>query len=356
MTNWTKTNLVPLNGLEAWHHNSVGATSLLVPDASGHGRDLTVSAGNEPELQNDLAAINGESAYYFNGTNDPLSWTGPITAKHIFVVMAFEKPEFTSFEGVLSGVASGNILTSENAGNEFFGFGTIDYSYLKNRRVFPLDTRDAPMAGNFAVIEMVLPDGFVLDGIRWGQQLADTSRRLQGWIAESLIYSIEQTDVARCWLYEYFPMRYQIWPEYAENVFFIPFAANKTRTSEQDRENYLSDPYEGPSKALVRGEFASVYELPYALRRQEEFAAIKAFHRQHYPLRKCALRDYRFLPPKDVVGRISSPLREQGSDVTFRFNYSFEFIETPEPIVPDDSITFGGDPITFFGEPIIYTP
>jgi hypothetical protein len=80
-------------------------------------------------------------------------------------------------------------------------------------------------------------------------------------------------------------------------------------------------------KALVRGSFLSGYSLPFLLRQEEEFTAAKAFYEQHHPITPFVIRDYRFYPYQEVTVRIASPFREQGSDVSLRFNYSFDVVE-----------------------------
>jgi hypothetical protein len=60
-------------------------------------------------------------------------------------------------------------------------------------------------------------------------------------------------------------MRYQVWSEDGHGLKIFPFASNRTRSLEQDIENYVSTPYNGDPKALVRGSVEGDYELSYLL-------------------------------------------------------------------------------------------
>lgn len=107
----------------------------------------------------------------------------------------------------------------------------------------------------------------------------------------------------------------------------FPYFSNKTRTSQLDREHYLSEPYSGDPKALVRGQPKRVFTLTFLNRTQAEFLAAETFWISHYPLTTFTFNDYRFFPARAHTVRFISPLREQGNDVTLRFNYSFDVIE-----------------------------
>jgi hypothetical protein len=314
-------DLIPRAGLEAWYQiDPTVNTATSCPDFSGKGRNLTVGAGNSPELL--TSRMNGQLGYYFNGGRDPFQWSGSVTAKHIFAVIAFDKRRFAGVEGVITGLTSGNVLVSQYAGTAFYPFGS---AYRRNDVTYADNNQQAPMNGGFALVELVLPGGGVaMNGIQIGKQLnLSPARLLSGWFLDGAIYSIEQTDIARLKWMNYVAMRYHIWPQTAAGLKLFPFPANRQRGREQDVEHYLSEPYEGESKALVRDELDS-YQWPFTLRRQEEYLAAEAFYEQHRPNKPFVMRDYRYLPPRDLQQVFASGLREQGSDVTWRCNYSFE--------------------------------
>ena len=107
----------------------------------------------------------------------------------------------------------------------------------------------------------------------------------------------------------------------------FPFVPNKALPSEREQEHYLSEPYSGTPKALVRGSFKRAYTVVFTTRSQAEFDAAEAFHASHYPLTTIIFRNYRFYPARDFNCRITSPFREQGSESSGRFNYSFDLQE-----------------------------
>lgn len=322
MPEWHKMDLVPKKDLVAWYQiDPATNTPLLVPDFSDNGRNLTVSAGNEAALA--VSPLNGELGYYFDGSNDPYSWSGSVTAKHIFTLLAFDRAGFVGNEGVISGLTSGNILTSQQNGSTFYPFGTSGYSYRKADVAFDVLNMQAPVAGQFALVELVLPGaGVSMDGIRIGQQLANTARRAKMWWMGAFIYSTLQTDIARLKLMTYHATRFHVWPKTADGLNVFPFPANRTRGRDLGLEHYLSEPYEGAEKALVREEI-DAYDWQYLLRIEQEYNAAVEFYRQHNPVTPFVMRDYRCLPPVDTTSSFASEIREQGSDVTWRFNYSF---------------------------------
>ena len=336
MVDWTKMDLVPKKDMAAWYqYDPATSTSLLAPDFSGNGRNLAVASGNEPLLAE--SPLNGQFGYYHDGTNDPLSYTGSVTAKHIFIIAAFDKLAFAGNEGLLSGVASGNVLTSKLTGDEFYSFGSSGYSYRKADVPHALSAMKAPMNGEFALIEIIQgAAGTSLDGIRIGQQLGLTARRFQGWWLEAMIYSAEQAAFARYKLLTYVAMRYWLWPMTESGLYVFPFPSNKTRSLDLDSEFYLSEPYEGDAKALLRGSNFGTYEWLFALRLQEEYLAAEQFFEQHYPLGHIIMRDHRIDPAREIESQITSPLREAGSEVTFRHNYRFETTEVEVEVLDEE--------------------
>lgn len=328
MTDWTKLGIVPKAGMIAWNGYKEGeSTNSTLSDLSGNGRELDAVGVDPPALQMDV--INGQPAWYFNGTNDALLWEGSITTKHLFVLAAFEDASFSDFQGLYSNADqnSGDILVSNPMGTNMFDFSSIiTYTYRKNDVAFANNAQAAPVGGQFGLIEVSSATGWAANGIQIGDQQS-LGRKFKGWYAESIAYSTVLNDVQRQMVYEYFAMKFHMWPQVLSGLNIFPFAPNKTSSTEMDRENYLSEPYEGDPKALVRGGFLHGFQLPFFLRRQQEFEAAEAFHIEHYPLTHFIYRDSRFIPPRETECRITSPLREQGSDVTYRFNYTFEVTE-----------------------------
>lgn len=92
-------------------------------------------------------------------------------------------------------------------------------------------------------------------------------------------------------------------------------------------ENYESEPYSGDPKVLVRGTAKRAFTLIFTGRSQAEYDAAETFWLTHYPRVTFTFRDYRFYPARDFSAYITSQFREQGSETSGRFNYSFDIAE-----------------------------
>jgi hypothetical protein len=328
---WTDRPIVPRGDLIAWNaYRETDATGGNAPDLSGNGRAI-VAASNTPVLTMDV--LNGQPGWLFNGARNPFVSAGGATIKHAFILLGFAGSSFSEFQGVLTGSTVGTPLISNNSGNKFFdASGTYPgMKYRKNSVFFASSNQVAPIDNVPALIEISSPQAgveFGLDAIQVGKDRNFAARLLNGYWFDQILYSAVKNDAERQRAYEYFAMRYWIWPKDATDTYNVfPFAANKTRALERDKENYLSEPYEGDPKALVRGDFKNGYSLQYLLREQAEWDAAVAFFAQHRPLTPFVLRDYRYYPYREVVVRFTSSIREQGSDVSYRFNYSFDVVE-----------------------------
>jgi hypothetical protein len=201
---------------------------------------------------------------------------------------------------------------------------SITTNYFKSDVLFADNNQKAPMSGAAAFIEIQAPGGITFaTALKIGQQTTFTDRLWKGYFYDAFGYNSTLNDAGRQRAREYFAMRYQVWPKNAAALDVFPFAANKTRSLDLDIENFVSTPYSGPKKDLTRGDFIGNYELQYLLREQMEFNAAQRFFEQHRPVVPFVLRDYRFVPYKEIPVDFTSSLREQGSDVTYRFNYTF---------------------------------
>ena len=107
----------------------------------------------------------------------------------------------------------------------------------------------------------------------------------------------------------------------------FPFQIDRTRSAGYDKEHYESNPYSGPTKVLERGNIIGSYSLVATVRTQAEWDTVKAFQAAHLTPTPFYYRDYRYYPFRDVLVKFASSLREQGSQVSLRFNYSFDVVE-----------------------------
>lgn len=324
---WKNMNLIPMADLEAWHMYEPGVSGHnVIYDYSGHDRHLTCGAGNAPVLTADV--LNGQPGWYFNGSRDPLAWTGSVTLKHVFLVISLTDATFSAHHGILSGLTAGDILTTSNTGTLFYDLSatssrTRDILYASNAHV-------APISENAAVVEVVFAAGVTMDGIQIGKQrdISGPARLHKGYFFDDVCYSAVKNDQERLRIYQYAAMRYHLWQRTAAGLDVYPFVTNKPRSSELDQERYVSEPYSGDPTVLVRGSAKRAFTLPFTARTQAEFEAAETFHGAHRQPTHFAYRDYRFYPARDSECTITSSLREQGSDVTNRFNFAFDIAET----------------------------
>ncbi len=328
-TKWSSGDFIPRGGLEGWHGaDNATPGSLLITDLSGNGRDL-FCATNEPSLELDV--LNGQPGVYFDGTNDPLIYDGAVDAKHIFVVASFDDDAFPAdLPGLLSDQAGFGMLVGDNAGsaNEWYDFNA-DYTFNYYRRdvEYPHAGMLATMDNVPSIYELIIPAGLALDGIQVGRDRDFLTRLWKGYYFENLIYSTVKNSCDRLKIYQYLAMKYWLWPRVASGLDVFPFFGNKSRGSDTDQENYPSEPYAGDPKVLVRGNAKASFTLPFTNRMQPEFEAVEEFHATHRKPTHFIFRDRRFVPARDSECYITSSLREQGSDTSYRFNYSFDVAE-----------------------------
>lgn len=309
-------------GLETWHQYEAGvSTNGLCKDYSGNGRDL-VQASTPPTLTANI--LNGQPGWYFSGSVNPLVNATTITPKHIFILASFDDATFTVIRGLMSGQTTGDILHSNSSGSNFANVSADVYK--KSDVLYAAGSQAAPVSGQPALIEIQFNAGVAINGTQIGYR-RNVGGAFKGYFFENLAYSSVKTDVERWQIYRYFAMRYWLWQKNAAGLDVFPFIPNKSRSAELDEERYVSEPYSGDEKVLERGNPKSVYSTSYAARRQEEFNAAKQFWKTHRRPTHVIYRDYRFYPPTDQECKITSSLREQGSDVTMRFNYAQDFTE-----------------------------
>lgn len=322
---------VPRSGLEIWYAGNKSTENegdLILADLSGNARHATAT-GDVPVVQEDLS--NGVAGIYFDGTNDPFLFDKGASCHHMFLVCSYEDAAFATGinPGIISGLHTHGLLAGVGDSDKFYDFSGDNgpYFYIISDLGRSLSDALAPMSGSFAVIELIFDANLALSGLVVGRDRDNSARLWKGWFLEALIYSEVKSTYDRQEIYRYFAMKYWLWSKDVADRSIFPFPVNKTENTDRILETFLSEPYTGEKKALIRGTNRKQMQLPFLIRHQAEMLAAEQFHKEHFPLMPFIYRDYRFNPLRDLVCRMTSSFKEQGSDTTFRFNYSFEVEE-----------------------------
>lgn len=315
------TQLVPKTGLLAWHkYDAATSTNGNINDASGNGRHL-VQATTPPLLTAD--AWKGQQGWYFNGSANPLNVTTSVTPKHVVVIAALEETVFTSYRGLLSGIISGDWLTTDNTGNKFFTFGT-PYDYRKSDVDFTDYNWQAPIGLKPEVIEIMYPStGIPMDGIQVGQQKADTSRKFKGYFFEQMLYSNVLSTDERILLAEYAALKYKIFRKIATGIEVWPFNPDWSRGLSADKLVLTSTSVNGAIKARAKSQAKSGIEAGFTARWAEEYDAAFAFWNAKYPGTSFIYRDYGFSPPRDIQAKFVTGLSMKQDDY-HAINYGWQ--------------------------------
>lgn len=208
---WLKaTPWMPLDDIVAWHTDDGDlADDGLMPDVI-NGRHLVAST-NKPTLLDPIADVNGQRGWSFDGTVNPLVWTGAVTLKHVFMVVSIDA-EPSVDGGLLTGVAAGEILVVDASG----AFATGAGASYRNDGIE--DETLALPTNPYSLVEVVYEDGVTLDGLQIGQQLALTDNLLQGKVLESLAYSAVKGDWELMFIHRYIATRYHIWEQTVDEI------------------------------------------------------------------------------------------------------------------------------------------
>lgn len=191
LAQWIATGLVPTSGLISWHQFQSGTDGYNIAyDKSGNGRNLSCSSSGQPGLVGNV--VGGKTAWYFDGTSNPLVWgtSLPLPVKHAYILASTAETPFTTNRGLVSGVATGDILTSNASGTTFFDLSGsyADFIYHKSDVLYANASMASPQNGLFELMEVSSATGIAMDGIQVGQQRGLTARKWKGYFAMLLLY------------------------------------------------------------------------------------------------------------------------------------------------------------------------
>jgi hypothetical protein len=321
--------LITRSGLQAWHKYESGVSANgLCNDYSGNGRHL-VQASTPPILTSNV--INGQSAWAFDGTKNPLVYTGSVTTKHIFVVGSSSEVTFPDFRGLLSNTVTFAILTGDPASTKFGdtqGAGIFASTYRKNNVVYANANQQAPMNGAFALMEVQIPLGLGLSGIQVGHPftLAGAQYNWRGNWVEQFFYDRVLSESDRQDLYEYIATKFRIWSQNAAGLKVFPFSPNWPVSLDADKRVISSTAVSGASKGRSKGTKKRTLDAQFGSRMPEEYTAALAFWDEHYPGTSFIYRDESISPSEDIEMKFVSRITKRGND--FRdVDYTFQAVE-----------------------------
>lgn len=317
------TTLVPKRDLIAFHRCVVGeAANGSAPDYSGNARTL-VQGSSPPVITPNI--LNGRAGWYFDGTKNPLAWSGSVTPKHVFVLAAAEESTFTQYRGLLSGLAAGNWLTANNSGTTFFTFGS-EYDYLSDDVAYADFDWQAPRGLVPAIIEVTHPGGIAMDGIQIGQQLIDATRKWKGYYFADLLFAEIQTGINRFAVFEYFAMEWLKWRKVASGLDVWPFQPNWSQPVSVDKTVLASNAVSGAYKGRTKTTAKRGVQLSFENRWEEEADAARAFWDTKYPGTSFIYRDDGYTPPRDTEVRFASAFAYK-QDGYLDSTYGFQLVQ-----------------------------
>ncbi|MCD9188230.1 MAG: fibronectin type III domain-containing protein [Pyrinomonadaceae bacterium] len=324
-----------------------GASVSSWTDLSGKGRNLTASS-NQPTVKTN--ALNGKKSVNFNGSRNPLKWTGNLEIRCGFAVVKVNS--FASFDGVLTGLANAPILIGGGAGASiFFDVKYKYYEYrLKDRIYSPvetwangerIETLNAPApVGGFAIIYFKFWTNLQMDGVQLGQDRADASRKFNGEISLIALYNrdfceSEIRNMMRSLSYSYQLPISEVYPY--SGMRNDPRTLSTTVLTDGQREPNVRVKYS------QRRDFA----LSFNDRTMREIKDFRTFWNQFYPAQTFIYRDLNLVPPEDTACRFVVPQEPQINENLNFSTYSFNVFEstwavgtftvTNEPVIPDEA-------------------
>lgn len=323
--------LVPTSGLLAWHKYEAGVSGHhIIYDYSGNSRTIQCSIGNEPVLTTNV--INGRPAWYFNGSRDPLVYTGALTPKHIFVLAAYADATFPvsggagEYAGLLSGKDTANnaILIGDPTTTKFYdaGYGST-HEYRKRDVLLTNANMQAGMSNSFAIYEVRYPTGWALDGIQVGKDRTFANRKWKGYFVEQMMFDRILSDAEIFDVYEYFAIMFQVWKQDAAGLNVFPFNPNWARPLTTGKRVLSSVSVSGAFKGRSKGTRKIGIEPTFETRTPEEYDTAVDFWDDHHPGTSFIYRDGAFSPPRDTEMRFTSDMPQTATD-TRDITYSFQ--------------------------------
>lgn len=177
---WVSTEIIP--DPLAWYQYDSESADGFIADSVG---DKDLESSDPPTLTLDV--LNGYPAWVFDGTQDPLLFTGLVSVKHAFILASNDDATFDGFQGLLTGPTLGDILVGDDGLTTFVDLG-LGNNYTKEGTAFDEDDQQAPVSGAFRLLEVKNVSGITLDGIQVGRQRDFLTRNWKGSFVEMILF------------------------------------------------------------------------------------------------------------------------------------------------------------------------
>lgn len=293
-------------------------------DRSGHNRHLNAAA-NPPILRSN--ALNNKKEVVWDGTKNPLRYTGDISIKCGFIVCRING-DFTDYNGVLTTLTEGILVGNKFWQDRFFPF---DYKYFEFRsgdRIYATTDAPAPVY-RYGIIFFRFASPLAADGVQLGGDRNFPDRKLNGSVALLALYSGNFCESEIRDNYAAIANSYAL-P--LENVF--PAQGSKTDAVTLRRRVLYSRSISGAVKARVKDRARKSFDLKFGSRSQRELEKSKAFWNEFYLSKTFLYRDYNLYPPQDTIV-------EQPVETDFAYSGSINLFDYSFPVVEADALSPG---------------
>lgn len=349
-------------GPAAWYQYQPGVSGhYIIYDSSGNGRHIAGNPANAPVLTENVHE--GHPAWYFDGTREPLVYSGAFAVKHAFVLASNEDATFSGYQGLLSGETSGDVLVGADTTTKFYDLG-ISNVYSNSGTEYLENNQQSPMSGTFRLVEVKNTTGITLDGIQIGQQRADVTRRWQGHFVEMILFTsvLTTAEIRRVRLYfnlKFAAFKYGLPLHFPSADLVSTIGPSRFRQVPQDFDKTTDSwEYEDAVKDFneVAGDAPYMWEYAYPAVPKAQLPIFDEFWRQARKANPFTFRDREDYVWTNV--RVEDYNRNHEAHKRWRSEVSFQLVgynsvATYDPPVAPEEPAFlidGGDPLTDGGD------
>lgn len=323
--------------MEAEEHGGANGDLISsVADLSPYGRNLTASS-SKPTVK--TGAINSKRSFLWDGTKNPLVYTGNFTIRCGWMVVKQDGNFAGSYAGILSSPTVYGILTGIGGSSLFYDFQYDYYEYRLNDRIYSASvdkfgnktlTAPAPVS-SFGIIYFKFWQNLEVEGIQLGQDRNFTDRKFDGEAALLALYNRDfcEEDVRK--------NTFSISNSYQIAIYeSFPYQGSKVDARSADKR-IISDGQDEPVTRVKRG-LRTSFDIAAESRDEIERHAARAFFDEYKPAKRFFFRDYENIPPIDTIVRIpeNSAFEWNGAGV-FKNSYRFRVTESnnlPDTFIP----------------------